>query len=1057
MNCFWVPNRIIVLLAVAGWLLISTGGGRADDSPPARGDDALQKFAKDAANAAPETSNGRLARGIVFLIQRDSVSALAEFNAAIQLDPQNSEAYSARGSIWVLKGKTKKAIDDFSEAIRLDPQSANAYCNRAAVWELKKEFDKAREDYSEAIRLKPGKADAFLGRAQTWLAREHDPRQQWVEENFGSEGPEPVEVTEKDGKSTKYFKNVRERALADLNEALRLDPQLGKARSLRGMIWMRKQEWAKAIADFDAAITLDPKSVDALSGLARVRATAADPKFRDGQLAVDLANRACELTKWRDAGMIETLAAAYAELRDFKSAAASQTKAVKLLQPGFFDRLLGEGETELEVRQLAQKRLELFIAGKSALEVGNAKAPQGKAASDSKRAGGGQELPSAYYENDELSRLLKGPARQPAKDTDVPLVAVVVDARGNPIPRAKIISLSRQRAGGLGMAWSAEIAATTDERGRFRMDQGADGAFTIGQLASLRIEFEAGHIYDVNAVVTSETTVQVPALADVDVSKLGEIATGEMAGLVVDEAGRPLEGVEVVVGVGDPHIDLKTNADGVFRTPSSLPVPERRAAVAFRKAGYSPYACGEVQSGRGGWVVVLGSRTYVEGIVRGPDGKPVPAALVQAVSGPKNTNVLGMGMAHRLSTVFSTTTDEFGHYRLYVQPDEYQWQVRVVDLGVARLAPGPIMPIAGIIPDPIKEGQGRALDIDLQPGASLRAKLVDCQTGAPAPGVRLSTSIPELQWRQYGNGPPSNHRVVLPDQGEPRLEAQSDDAGEIVIRNLLPGAYEFDVRAPRHVRWWSENNSNDRSRKFVPHEEIKWQYNTGTLALDVQPDMEQVTVLVERGVDIQGRVVDPDGHAVAGATIAVALTGWGDRRMGDVGCHATSDAKGRFAMLVPASHAARYNLVAHEGAIGEWRKWANGVSQPIRTQPGQKIKDLTLTLTRPAVVRGKVVDQKGQPVPDYAVALSAVDKLEDCACAPEVVTGADGTFEFPCVRPGEFFIGGDSLLSDLYSKSARRISAKPGQTISDLVLKSSWGPSLPQSAQAETDPSTEAK
>jgi hypothetical protein len=109
-------------------------------------------------------------------------------------------------------------------------------------------------------------------------------------------------------------------------------------------------------------------------------------------------------------------------------------------------------------------------------------------------------------------------------------------------------------------------------------------------------------------------------------------------------------------------------------------------------------------------------------------------------------------------------------------------------------------------------------------------------------------------------------------------------------------------------------------------------------------------------------------------------------------------------MLLPASNGTEYNLVVHDGKYGEWRKWANGVLPPIRTVPGQEIKGLTLSLTKPATVRGKVVDAQGRPLSRREVRAHAADKLENRYYDPTTTTKEDGTFELRFIRPGEHFI-----------------------------------------------------
>ncbi len=165
--------------------------------------------------------------------------------------------------------------------------------------------------------------------------------------------------------------------------------------------------------------------------------------------------------------------------------------------------------------------------------------------------------------------------------------------------------------------------------------------------------------------------------------------------------------------------------------------------------------------------------------------------------------------------------------------------------------------------------------------------------------------------------------------------------------------------------------------------------------------MEPVTIALERAVKITGKVLDPDGKPVAGATVAPALTGTGNSLTGDTRFSVQTDKDGRFTMTLPASGGRQYNLVAHDGKYQQWRHWANGVLPPIGTKPGQEIRGVELKLTKPATVRGRVTDRDGQPVGNREVRAAAADLLENRYYDPTVTTSADGTFELKFIRPGE--------------------------------------------------------
>jgi lipoprotein NlpI len=61
------------------------------------------------------------------------------------------------------------------------------------------------------------------------------------------------------------YKNKRglDRAIADFDQAVRLDPKNSDVYTVRGMAWEAKGDFERAIADFDQAIRLDPKNTEA--------------------------------------------------------------------------------------------------------------------------------------------------------------------------------------------------------------------------------------------------------------------------------------------------------------------------------------------------------------------------------------------------------------------------------------------------------------------------------------------------------------------------------------------------------------------------------------------------------------------------------------------------------------------------------------------------------------------------------------------------------------------------------------------------------------------------
>jgi tetratricopeptide (TPR) repeat protein len=118
-------------------------------------------------------------------------------------------------------------------------------------------------------------------------------------------------------------------AIADYGTELRLSPT---ARTFcnRGLLWVTKKDFGKAIADFEQAIRIDPTFALAYNNAAWFRATCPHERLRDGKKAVELATKACELSRWGDFNSLDTLGGAYAEAGDFDSAVKFENRAIIL-------------------------------------------------------------------------------------------------------------------------------------------------------------------------------------------------------------------------------------------------------------------------------------------------------------------------------------------------------------------------------------------------------------------------------------------------------------------------------------------------------------------------------------------------------------------------------------------------------------------------------------------------------------------------------------------------------------------------------------------------------
>ncbi|MFC1508934.1 M56 family metallopeptidase [Candidatus Omnitrophota bacterium] len=152
-------------------------------------------------------------------------------------------------------------------------------------------------------------------------------------------------------------------------------------------------------------------------------------------------------------------------------------------------------------------------------------------------------------------------------------------------------------------------------------------------------------------------------------------------------------------------------------------------------------------------------------------------------------------------------------------------------------------------------------------------------------------------------------------------------------------------------------------------------------------------------VIITGTVVDPNGNPVSGATVAPAK-GNGNSLTGDTKFSVMTDTDGRFTMTTPADGKYRYNLMAHDGDLMEWRSWANGITEPLDTKPGGRIDDVTIKLNRPSTVSGTVRDKNGNPVADHTVYAHHTDPCGNRYYDPSAKTDENGNYSLHYIRHG---------------------------------------------------------
>jgi len=230
------------------------------------------------------------------------------YRKALEVNPNNEEVHNNLGIILLAAGRPEEAEPHFLKAIALKPDFARAYNNLGNAQKQQGKVPQAVASLREALRVDPSLCEAHLSLGVILLDA---------------------------GKM--------DEGLEHLAETVRLQPDNPAANVYYGQGLHLKGLTRQAAAHYSRALELDGNSVTALVRLAAILATSDDSALRDGEAAVRLAKRACELSSYRDPEALDALGMAYAEVGRFSDAAASAATAaqvaLKLGNKGLADRV----------------------------------------------------------------------------------------------------------------------------------------------------------------------------------------------------------------------------------------------------------------------------------------------------------------------------------------------------------------------------------------------------------------------------------------------------------------------------------------------------------------------------------------------------------------------------------------------------------------------------------------------------------------------------------------------------------------------------------------------
>lgn len=255
--------------------------------------------------------------GIVLFGKGELDDAIEHYRTTLQMQPTFWDADYNLGTALLGKGQVDEAILYCDRAVAMQPNDPDSQVSLANALLQKKQLDDAIVHYEKAVAIRP---DYFLAR-------------------YGL-GHALLEKGELDA------------AIGHSRAALSIQPNNADCRTVLAIALDEKGQSAEAIQQYAKALEISPQSVSALNNLSWLLATSSNASLRNGTRAVQLAQKADQLSAGANAVVLRTLAAAYAEAGQFGKAIESAQTAIQLARNQRAESLISELQQQIALYEL---------------------------------------------------------------------------------------------------------------------------------------------------------------------------------------------------------------------------------------------------------------------------------------------------------------------------------------------------------------------------------------------------------------------------------------------------------------------------------------------------------------------------------------------------------------------------------------------------------------------------------------------------------------------------------------------------------------------------------
>jgi tetratricopeptide (TPR) repeat protein len=215
-----------------------------------------------------------LRRAALYEKLKDFSRAEADLSSAVQLAPRSAELYAMRAYFYMRRSRFTEAFGDFVYGMGLSPDNARVRFGAGRVQAALGNYGAAVGYYDGAIKLARRDPTYYLARAEAYIHLDQ-PRSAWTDFDSALDIRLPRAADRYyaylgRGYASLLMSNNAD-AVADFDNALTVDPRAVNALLWRGYAREKGGQVALALDDYERAVAVDPGDRLARANLQRLR------------------------------------------------------------------------------------------------------------------------------------------------------------------------------------------------------------------------------------------------------------------------------------------------------------------------------------------------------------------------------------------------------------------------------------------------------------------------------------------------------------------------------------------------------------------------------------------------------------------------------------------------------------------------------------------------------------------------------------------------------------------------------------------------------------------